>query len=272
MSNEQKTYRVHRELDRLEPGKRLKIEHHISLVPELVDLSELVPLPLSELTKRRADSVDYEKVLFEQLIGATGKWEEQAASTRLLDRAIEYDKTPEARHSSNRWSVDEHGRHSVSNAVYKMSYSVYEETRYDREKQASVPVAWQLTWDVFVNTPVPNHYSSPSRKIAGQDRKRFADKNAMEKYLQGRIKAYAHLFTEISPEIPPELAKHFTVNGLLLPNYSVADEGQPTRVAESDCPKESVLGRIAADRAARKANTDREPSAPGKPKQRGEEL
>ena len=43
----------------------------------------------------------------------------------------------------------------------------------------------------------------------------------MEKYLQGRISAYAHLFTEISPPIPEEHKKRFFVNGVLLPGYTV---------------------------------------------------
>ena len=44
--------------------------------------------------------------------------------------------------------------------------------------------------------------SRTQAKIAGQDRKVFTDKAAMEKYLNGRIKAYDRLFTEISPPIP----------------------------------------------------------------------
>ena len=43
----------------------------------------------------------------------------------------------------------------------------------------------------------------------------------MEKYLQGRIKAYSHLFTEISPPIPENEQKRFCINGVLLPGYTV---------------------------------------------------
>ena len=43
----------------------------------------------------------------------------------------------------------------------------------------------------------------------------------MEKYLQGRIKAYSHLFREISPSIPEDARKRFCVNGVLLPGYTV---------------------------------------------------
>ena len=37
--------------------------------------------------------------------------------------------------------------------------------------------------------------------LAGQDKKRYTDKAAAEKYLDGRKKAYFHLFAEISPPI-----------------------------------------------------------------------
>ena len=62
------------------------------------------------------------------------------------------------------------------------------------------------------------------QKIAGQERKVFASREALDKYLHGRIKAYQHLFTEIFPPVPPEYAECFKVNGCLLPDYVV--EGQ----------------------------------------------
>ena len=55
----------------------------------------------------------------------------------------------------------------------------------------------------------------------------------MEKYLQGRIAAHAHLFTEISPPIPEEHQKRFYVNGVLLPGYTV-DTPVPTRPDEKN--------------------------------------
>ena len=49
----------------------------------------------------------------------------------------------------------------------------------------------------------------------------------MEKYLQGRIAAYSHLFTEISPPIPADARKRFCVNGVLLPGYTVEVPAPP---------------------------------------------
>jgi len=53
----------------------------------------------------------------------------------------------------------------------------------------------------------------------------------MQKYLNGRIKAHSHLFTEISPPIPKEYAKHFQVNGQLLPGYTVQGQEPPATAA-----------------------------------------
>ena len=99
----------------------------------------------------------------------------------------------------------EYDRYTRSNRVYQMNYHIYENTRYDREKQQSVPYSYSLTWGVYTNSPSRNGQA----KIAGQDRKVFSDKAAMEKYLNGRIKAYDRLFTEISPPIPQEYAELF---------------------------------------------------------------
>ena len=117
-----------------------------------------------------------------------------------------------------------------------MRYHSYEHTRYDREKEQSVPYAWTLSWSVYTNSP--DGYGQA--KIAGQEKK-FADKAAMEKYLNGRIKAYQHLFTEISPPIPKEYADHFKVNGQLLPGYTVEGEerAQPPTEKAAPAPAES---------------------------------
>ena len=56
-------------------------------------------------------------------------------------------------------------------------------------------------------------------RIAGQ-KKVFGSREELDKYLNGRIKAHQHLFTEISPAIPKEYADYFKVNGLLLPGYA----------------------------------------------------
>ena len=62
-----------------------------------------------------------------------------------------------------------------SNRVYQMNYYIYENTRYDKEAQKSIPYSWTLTWSVRTNSP-----SRTQAKFAGQDRKVYTDKAAME--------------------------------------------------------------------------------------------
>ena len=99
-------------------------------------------------------------------------------------------------------------------------------------------------------------------KIAGQNQKRYTDKAAALKYLDGRKKAYAHLFTEISPQIPKQYERHFTVHGALLPGYtvegreSVKTDRTAAEVSEggiSMLEKPSVLGKLAAAKSQEKA-------------------
>ena len=134
------------------------------------------------------------------------------------------------KHTANKWQDEDNDRHTISNRVYKMSYHVYENTRYDKAAQKSIPYSYTLSWNVYTNSP----HGYGQAKIAGQDRKVFADRAAMEKYLNGRIKAYEKLFTEISPAIPQEYAEQFKVNGQLLPGYTV--EGEEIKQPAADIP------------------------------------
>ena len=76
-------------------------------------------------------------------------------------------------------------------------------------------------------------------KIAGQDRKVFASREELDKYLNGRIKAHEHYFTEISPAIPKEYADYFKVNGCLLPG-SPLRERKPAKAAELPAQEETA--------------------------------
>ena len=135
-------------------------------------------------------------------------------------KALEYVKTPPTPHTSNRWTVNEYGNHEMSNMVYRFSWREYEHTEWDRTLEKSVPKSWELTWSVTFNTPHNPDYSGDGWKIAGQDRKIFRDRASMEKYLQGRIAAYADLFVEICPPIPTEHKDRFSINGQLMPCWT----------------------------------------------------
>ena len=61
----------------------------------------------------------------------------------MIDRAISYLRTPEVEHTGNQWKDTDNWRSAqeISNRVYKMTCSVREDTKYDRETKQSVPVA-----------------------------------------------------------------------------------------------------------------------------------
>ena len=216
--------------DRLDAADKMKIERGIYFETKDADISPLTALPLAELMKLREESAAAEQTVFENLKVQASAWEEQAGKTLLFDKAIEYARIPEVKHTANKWQDEDNDRHTISNRVYKMSYHVYENTRYDKAAQKSIPYSYTLSWNIYTNSP----HGYGQAKIAGQDRKVFADRAAMEKYLNGRIKAYEKLFTEISPAIPPEYAEQFKVNGQLLPGYTV--EGEEIKQPAADIP------------------------------------
>ena len=219
------------ERDKLDPADSMRIERNIYFEEQTADLSGLTALPSEQLQALREEYAAAEQAAFEALQEQAAAWDEQAGKTLAIDKAIEYVRTPEATHTANQWEATDYGKH-ISNRVYQMRYHISENTRYDREKEKSIPYSWTLSWSIYTNSP----HNYGQAKIAGQERKVFADKAAMEKYLNGRIKAYQHLFTEVSPPIPPEYADHFKVNGQLLPGYAIEGEERAQPTAEKAAP------------------------------------
>ena len=213
--------------DNLEPASTMRIERRIYFESGKADLSEMVKLPLAELLSLRAESAAAEQEVFDRLKAQAAAWEEQAGRTLFLDKALEYARTLPVTHTANQWAAPDEYRHIRSNMVYQMDYSISENTRYDSAAQTSVPYSWTLRWSLYTNAPRGNR----QEKIAGQDRKVFASREELDKYLNGRIRAHDHYFTEISPAIPKEYADCFKVNGCLLPGYTIEGE-EPAKAAE----------------------------------------
>ena len=221
--------------DDLEPASTMRIERRIYFESGKADLSEAVKLPLAELLSLRAESAAAEQEVFDRLKEQAAAWEEQAGRTLLLDKALEYARTLPVTHTANQWEVPDEYRHIRSNMVYQMDYSISENTRYDSAAQKSVPYSWTLRWGLYTNAP----HGNPTEKIAGQERKVFSSREELDKYLNGRIKAHDHYFTEISPAIPKEYADYFKVNGCLLPGYTIEGE-EPAKAAELPAQEETA--------------------------------
>ena len=221
--------------DDLKPASTMRIERRIYFESGKADLSEMVKLPLAELLSLRAESAAAEQEVFDRLKEQAAAWEEQAGRTLFLDKALEYARTLPVTHTANQWEAPDEYRHIRSNMVYQMDYSISENTRYDSAAQKSVPYSWTLRWGLYTNAP----HGNLMEKIAGQERKVFSSREELDKYLNGRIKAHDHYFTEISPAIPKEYADCFKVNGCLLPGYTIEGE-EPAKAAALPTQEEAA--------------------------------
>ena len=225
MSTEHKGYKVY-DYDRLTPGHSVKIEHTV-YNDENTDLSDLLKLTVGEVSALQEKNIAQEQAAYEKAIEGLKEWAALAAVTGRYERAIGYLKVPEVSHTSNKWIKDEYGKSTISNKVYKMTYNICERSIWRNNT-----VKYDVRWNIYTNRPdYTNAY-----KVAGQERA-CATREEAEKYIQGRIKAYSHLFTEISPPIPKDLEKSFMVHGHLLPGY-VTEEMQKAAAEKSEKPAE----------------------------------
>ena len=228
--------------DHLNPGNVLRIEHTIEegYADNSLDLMPFIALGSDVLTNKRDQSVETEQALFEKIRASVREWERQAAVTKTYNRALEYLNTHETQHTSNQWvHQDYKDQDTISNMVYFMNVSVWEDKKYDHSLKESVPVAWYVTWRVGLHSPKNGGYG---RELASQVRKRYTDKAAAQKYIEGRKKAYEKYFQEISPPIPQIYAEDFKVNGVLLPGYMVQGQEPSVSTKTADEIINEILG------------------------------
>ena len=251
MSTENKDYNSY-DYDNLTPGHTLKIEHNV-YSGENSDLSDLLSLTVGEISALKEKNIAKEQAAYEEIIDAAKKWEALAAVTGRYERAIEYLKVPEVSHTSNKWEKGEYDKFTISNRVYKMTYDIYERSSWRSDK-----VKYDVRWNIYTNRP---DYQS-AYKVAGQERT-CASREEAEKYIQGRIKAYSHLFTEISPPIPKGLEKSFMVHGNLLPGY-VTEE--MLKAKETEKPqKPSIRKQLNSSKVQEKPTPPKQPKTRSAP-------
>ena len=203
--------------DYIKPGEGIKVERKISFDEYRADLAPYVAKSISELTQERAASEALEREIFDKLTALSKEWAVQASQTLIIDKALDYLKIPTIRHTSNQWTVDKNGRHEISNMVYKMTYHISPQT----SPVQKTPFAWEVSWELSFNVQ-PRIGKYLDYTIAEKKKKRYGSMADAEKYMQGRISTYAHLFTELSPPIPEDSKHLFRVNGHLLPGYTIA--------------------------------------------------
>ena len=140
-------YRTY-ENDDLSAGATLKVEH--TIIVNETDILNLISQPLEKIQAMRDNNVKKETAAFEKVRQSARDWEKKAAITRQFDRAIEYLKIPEVKHTSNKWvkGKDEFDFTHISNKVYKMSYRIYERSSWRTRVNK-----YDVTWNIFTNNP-----------------------------------------------------------------------------------------------------------------------
>ena len=109
---------------------------------------------IDSLEAMRQGSIDGEQKAYEIVVAAAKQWKQQAAATQTINRALEYLRTPEIEHTGYQWKDTDNWRadQKISNRVYQMTCSIWEDTKYDRETKQSVPIAWYVTWEVRIHS------------------------------------------------------------------------------------------------------------------------
>ena len=208
--------------DYVHPGEAIKIERKIDFNEYRADLTPYVAQSVDDLTRERKASEAKERMIYDKLTALSKAWAEQASQTLILDKALDYLSIPTVPNTANQWTMDKRGRHEISNLVYKMSYTIEPEIAY----RPGRPRAWEATWEVSFNV-IERVEKRGGRPVIAGKKKKYEDKAAAEAYINGRIAAYDHLFTELSPPIPEDKVRLFRANGHLLRGYTVAPH-EPT--------------------------------------------
>lgn len=198
---------------------RLKIEHSIYTDNNKIDISKLKDIPINELKhaieEKRKEIIN----IINDINKKAKEWERVAGQMLVLNDTLKYISTEQDEHTNNKWIENEYGVHTISNKTYKMVYRIYDRGKYDSNLKKWISYSWDLEWNLYLNTPK----TCGIIKIAGQ-KKTFKNKEAMEKYLNGRIKYYSKLFTEECPPVPKEYVEFFTMYNQLLPGYRLKEE------------------------------------------------
>lgn len=196
------------------------LNHGVYLRSE-ADISDMVTMDRSDLEMLLDENAQKEASVWQQIERLMDEYDFFWVRRLLLWQALRWKDTLPVNHTENKWRKGGHDDvETISNMVYRMWMRVNTSKHYDSGTGEYKVDAWYVTYRLAYNSPL----NANAECIAKVDDKRFIDYEAMLKYIAGRKKAYAKYFTEISPAIPKDKAKLFSVCGTLLPGYSVKEE------------------------------------------------
>ncbi|MDY3018831.1 hypothetical protein [Candidatus Pseudoscillospira sp. SGI.172] len=223
----------------LREGSYLEVSRQINYHGERADFKPFLNVPMKDLEKQLKASQAEEKKVFEDMKKAITTWDQHGAQTLLLQKAIEYLRTPEVMHTGNEWKRHKDGSWEISNLVYKMTFHI-----------VKAGDEWKLSWELSYTAPglAQGYWSytrSPRERIEYEGSKKYKTLEGAQKYVQSRFDLYADRFESLSPPIPAEAKELFCVNGQLLQGYSLmppSPQREPvTLEALLDCLEDSDL-------------------------------
>ena len=199
----------------LREGSYLDIQRSLVYRGDHADFTSFLDVPIKELETQLKASKAEEQKIYGQLKEAAKAWDEHGAQTLLLEKAIEYLKVPEVKHTANEWKQQEDGSWEISNLVYKMTFSI---VKFGDE--------WKLSWELSYTAPGLSmgyweYTRSPRQRIEYEGSKKYKTLEGAQKYIQSKFDQYANYFETISPRIPKEAKPLFSVNGQLLQGYAI---------------------------------------------------
>lgn len=202
----------------LHPGQSITVGRSWRFWGERADFKPFLGVPIKELEQKLKKSRAEEEKVFKALEKAVVAWDEHGAQTLLLEKAIEYLKTPVVKHTNNEWKKQKDGSWEISNLTYKMTFSI-----------VKVGDEWKLSWEIRYTAPGQyqerqySYYDSgPKKRIDHESSKKYKTLDGAQKYMQLKFDQYASYFITVSPPIPKEVKEMFCVNGQLLQGYTMA--------------------------------------------------
>ena len=205
--------------DRLFHGAGLNIDRSVYYKGDC-DISDLITKSVKEVENLRDESIGKENATYEKVLQAVAEWEKSALVTKRHKRALEYLTAPPIEHTGNQWTVDDYDYKVRSNMVYLMRY------RIDKRQSRNGTIKWDVELSVKTQS-----VQWQSAVILERREKTFSSEESAQKYIDGKIKAYDYLFTEISPVIPDIDKSPFCVNGVLLPGYTTVSMQKEKKVS-----------------------------------------
>lgn len=224
----------------LREGSYLNVQRSLIYRGERADFTPFLDVPQKELEKRLKVSKAEEQKVYDQLKEAAKAWDAHGAQTLLLQKAIEYLKTPEVKHTSNEWKQQNDGSWEISNLVYKMTFNI---VKFGDE--------WKLSWELSYTAPglavgYWEYTRSPRQRIEHEGSKKYKTLEGAQKYIQSKFDQHAERFESLSPPIPKDAKALFSVNGQLLQGYSLMRQSPKKKKVTLDdllaCLEDEDLG------------------------------